>query len=92
MKRSRKIYISIPEDEKPELLRLKVERVSVDINRVNDKPVTALHEGEAKELHEQVKMMMDADVVFFMRGWQHSRSCLALFEIAYLYGKEVMFE
>lgn len=43
-------------------------------------------------LGESLKMMADADVAFFAKGWQNTRGCRIEHEAAVAYGVEVLYE
>lgn len=43
-------------------------------------------------LGESIKMMADADGVYFGRGWEDARGCRIEHECAKKYGKHVMYE
>lgn len=40
-------------------------------------------------LAKSIEMMSDADVVFFMPGWQNAKGCIIEHEVALRYGKYV---
>ena len=35
---------------------------------------------------------MECDAIYLCEGWQNSKGCMAEFEVARIYGKEIMFE
>lgn len=37
-----------------------------------------------------IEAMLECDVVYFCIGWQRSKGCMAEFEIARIYGKEIL--
>ena len=43
-------------------------------------------------LSKSIEYLAQADVVFFMKGWQYARGCKIEHEVAVEYGKEVMYE
>ncbi len=92
MKR-RKVYICIATDQPDSLMRLRIDKAKVEIRKVNDIPVLPLTEkGRKMKLGRQIEQMMDADLVYFGRGWQNSKECTAVFEVAKVYEKKMMFE
>lgn len=43
-------------------------------------------------LSKSIEYLAQADVVFFMKGWQYSRGCKIEHEVAVEYGKKVIYE
>lgn len=43
-------------------------------------------------LAESIKYIANADVIYFMRGWEYSRGCRIEHEVAVQYGKDVIYE
>lgn len=43
-------------------------------------------------LSKSIEYLAQADVVFFMKGWQYARGCKIEHEVAIEYGKKVFYE
>ena len=43
-------------------------------------------------LSKSIEYLAQADVVFFMKGWEYARGCKIEHQIAVEYGKEVVYE
>lgn len=43
-------------------------------------------------LSKSIEYLAQADVVFFMKGWQYARGCKIEHEVAIEYGKKVIYE
>lgn len=41
---------------------------------------------------KDVEALLECDAVFFCKGWQNSKGCMAEFAVARIYGKELFFE
>lgn len=41
---------------------------------------------------KDIEALLECDVVYMCKGWQNSKGCLAEFEVARIYSKEIMFE
>ena len=39
-----------------------------------------------------IEALLGCDAIYLCEGWQNSKGCMAEFEVARIYGKEVMFE
>ena len=98
MEKRKRIYISIPiTGHVMELVRMKAEEVKTEIRRRMDIPSSPLdladkNESYASCMGKCVEELLQCDAVYFVRGWQSSRGCTAEYEIARIYGKELMFE
>jgi hypothetical protein len=91
--KKRKVYICIATDLPNGLMRLRLEKAKENIEKVNDIPVMPLTEkGRRMKLGRQIDLMLCADLVYFGRGWQNSKECMAVFEVARVYEKKMMFE
>ena len=100
-KQIKNIFISQPMAEKTDE-EIKIERAQalVDVcNRIN-KPVREIQSffneapKDAKPLWfigESIKMMAEADIVYFCKGWENQRGCKIEFDCAVKYGKTCMF-
>ena len=43
-------------------------------------------------LSKSIEYLAQADIVFFMKGWQYARGCKIEHEVAIEYGKKVIYE
>ena len=41
---------------------------------------------------KDIEALLECDAIYLCEGWQHSKGCMAEFEVARIYGKEIMFE
>ena len=41
---------------------------------------------------KDIEALLECDVIYLCKGWQNSKGCMAEFEVARIYGKEIMFE
>ena len=41
---------------------------------------------------KDIEVLLECDAIFLCEGWQNSKGCMAEFEVARIYGKEIMFE
>ena len=41
---------------------------------------------------KDIEALLECDAIFLCEGWQNSKGCMAEFEVARIYGKEIMFE
>ena len=41
---------------------------------------------------KDIEALLECDAVYFCKGWQDSKGCMAEFEVARIYGKEIIFE
>ena len=39
-----------------------------------------------------IEALLECDAIYLCEGWQNSKGCMAEFEVARIYGKEIMFE
>lgn len=53
------------------------------VNRINHIPIT---------WGESVKALLECDAVYFVFDWAASKGCMAEFEIARVYGKQIMMQ
>lgn len=51
----------------------------------SDKPYSYL-------MGKDIEALLECDAVFFCKGWQNSKGCMAEFAVARIYGKELFFE
>ena len=41
---------------------------------------------------KEIEALLECDAIFLCEGWQNSKGCMTEFEVARIYGKEIMFE
>lgn len=41
---------------------------------------------------KDIEALLECDAIYLCEGWQNSKGCMAEFEVARIYGKELMFE
>lgn len=41
---------------------------------------------------KDIEALLECDAIFLCKGWQNSKGCMAEFEIARIYGKQIIFE
>ena len=46
----------------------------------------------AEHMGRDIQALLECDAVYFCRGWQDSKGCQAEYEVAKIYGKQMVFE
>lgn len=46
----------------------------------------------AEHMGRDIQALLECDAVYFCRGWQDSKGCQAEYEVAKIYGKQIVFE
>jgi len=41
---------------------------------------------------KDIECLLECDAIYMCKGWQDSKGCMAEFEVARIYGKEIIFE
>ena len=57
-----------------------------DVNENEDK------DSYARKMGNDIEALLECDAIYLCKGWQNSKGCMAEFEVARIYGKEIMFE
>ena len=57
-----------------------------DVNENEDK------DSYARKMGNDIEALLGCDAIYMCEGWQNSKGCMAEFEVARIYGKEIMFE
>ena len=57
-----------------------------DVNENEDK------DSYARKMGNDIEALLECDAIYMCEGWQNSKGCMAEFEVARVYGKEIMFE
>ena len=107
MKRKR-IYISIPIsghdlEEVKEKARVVSERLLYDVFGLKKEwhrqdvitPFDVCPETDkpySYYMGKDIEALLECDAIFLCEGWQNSKGCMAEFEVARIYGKEIIFE
>ena len=56
-----------------------------DVNENEDK------DSYARKMGNDIEALLECDAIYLCEGWQNSKGCMAEFEVARIYGKEIMF-
>ena len=57
-----------------------------DVNENEDK------DSYARKMGNDIEALLECDAIYLCEGWQNSKGCMTEFEVARIYGKEIMFE
>ena len=57
-----------------------------DVNENEDK------DSYARKMGNDIEALLECGAIYLCEGWQNSKGCMAEFEVARIYGKEIMFE
>ena len=57
-----------------------------DVNENEDK------DSYARKMGNDIEALLECDAIYLCEGWQNSKGCMAEFEVARIYCKEIMFE
>ena len=57
-----------------------------DVNENEDK------ESYARKMDNDIEALLECDAIYMCEGWQNSKGCMAEFEVARIYGKEIIME
>ena len=57
-----------------------------DANENEDK------DSYARKMGNDIEALLECDAIYLCEGWQNSKGCMAEFEVARIYGKEIIFE
>ena len=57
-----------------------------DVNENEDK------DSYARKMGNDIEALLECDAIYLSEGWQNSKGCMAEFEVARIYGKEIIFE
>ena len=49
-------------------------------------------EKTAYYMGKDIEALLECDAIYLCEGWQNSKGCMAEFEVARIYGKEIIFE
>ena len=57
-----------------------------DVNENEDK------DSYARKMGNGIEALLECDAIYMCEEWQNSKGCMAEFEVARIYGKEIIFE
>ena len=57
-----------------------------DVNENEDK------DSYARKMGNDIEALLEGDAIYKSEGWQNSKGCMAEFEVARIYGKEIIME
>lgn len=96
---NKKVYISIPISGKDiNQVKLYLDLVKNGIKSSGSDPITPFdvspdsNASYAEHMGKDIQALLECDAIFFCRGWQNSKGCQAEFEVAKIYGKQMIFE
>ena len=95
----KKVYISIPISGKEIIgVKLHLDLVKKGLVSNDYEPVTPFdvspdsNASYAEHMGKDIQALLECNAVFFCRGWQDSKGCQAEYEVAKIYGKQMVFE
>ena len=97
MKRKR-IYISIPiSGHDLEEVKAKARKAKIWVSHWYDAitPFDVCPEPDkpySYYMGKDIEALLECDAIYLCEGWQNSKGCMVEFEVARIYGKEIMFE
>ena len=57
-----------------------------DVNENEDK------DSYARKMGNDIEALLECDAIYMCEGWQNSKGCMAEFEVARIYNKQILFE
>lgn len=94
-----KVYISMPViGVKTDIARFNETHAKSQIISSRNTPVSPLdaeadpNASPASLLGRNIRTLLECDAVYFSRGWENTKSCMAEYEVARIYGKIITFE
>lgn len=57
-----------------------------DVNENEDK------DSYARKMGNDIEALLECDAIYLCEGWQNSKGCMAEFEVARIYNKQIFFE
>ena len=57
-----------------------------DVNENEDK------DSYARKMGKDIEALLECDAIYLCEGWQNSKGCMAEFEVARIYNKQILFE
>jgi len=89
----KKIYISLPITGHEDLAKLRAEVGQKGFDAVTPFDVSPdSNASYAEHMGRDIQALLECDAVYFCRGWQDSKGCQAEYEVAKIYGKQMVFE
>lgn len=97
-KKQKKVYISLPITGHENLAKLRAEVRQKELRQKGFDPVIPFdaspdsNASYAEHLGKDIQALLECDAVYFCRGWQDSKGCQTEYEVAKIYGKQMVFE
>jgi hypothetical protein len=95
----KKIYISIPITGKDiDLVKTKSLFAKFRLQSKEVECITPFDICDEKDksysyyMGKDIECLLECDAIYMCKGWQDSKGCMAEFEVARIYGKEIIFE
>ena len=104
----KRIYLSLPikntgyttkermkyADEVRRLLELRygVRNENVIVSTPFDVDENEDKDSYARKMGNDIEALLECDAIFLCEGWQNSKGCMAEFEVARIYNKQILFE
>lgn len=92
----KKVYLSLPITGRPlEEARVYARVVKKELQLQGCEVITPFEvcpdseEPYSRLMGRSIEALLECDAVYFCIGWQRSKGCMAEFEIARIYGKEI---
>ncbi len=94
-----KVYISLPiSGYDIEVVEARCIFVSAVLEQEGHTPISPIEVSPdqdatyAEHMGHDIQALLECDAVCFLEGWQKSKGCMAEFEVARIYGKQLMFK
>lgn len=97
-KNQKKVYISLAITGHENLAKLRAEVRQKELRRKGFDAITPFdvspdpNASYAEHLGKDIQALLECDAVYFCRGWQDSKGCQAEYEVAKIFGKQIVFE
>lgn len=95
----KKVYISVPISGKDIIeVKILVDIMKSRLEFYKYTPITPFdaspdsNASYAEHMGRDIQALLECDAVFFCRGWQDSKGCQVEYEVAKIYGKQMLFE
>lgn len=94
----KKIYISLPITGQPIVeARRKAQAIKTEISKMGHVVITPFDVCPKKDMPysyymgKDIMALLECDAILMMPGWSASKGCMAEFEVAKIYNKELLF-
>lgn len=94
----KKVYISLAITGHENLAKLRAEVRQKELRQKGFDAITPFdispdpNASYAEHLGKDIQALLECDAIYFCRGWQDSKGCQAEYEVAKIYGKQMVFE